>query len=158
MPQLIRIGMDTSKKVFQLHAVDAEERVVPRQKLSRHQMIRFFERLPPTVIDIEACGASHHWARTLDALGHEVRLMAPQLVKPYVRRSKNDAADAEALCEAMSRPTLRFVPVKTVEQQAPPSCLSAWGVAHWQAYPIGQFHSRIRRRIRIDRLCGALPY
>lgn len=118
MHQLVRIGMDTSKKVFQLHGVDAEERVALSRKLSRHQMIRFFEKLPPTVIGIEACGASHHWARTLGALGHEVRLMAPQLVKPYVRRSKNDAADAEALCEAMSRPTMRFVPVKTVEQQA----------------------------------------
>jgi transposase len=118
MSQLIRIGMDTSKKVFQLHGVDADERVVLSRKLSRHQMIRFFTNLAPTVIGIEACGASHHWARTLGALGHEVRLMAPQLVKPYVRRSKNDAADAEALCEAMSRPTMRFVPVKTVEQQA----------------------------------------
>lgn len=118
MSQLIRIGMDTSKKVFQLHGVDADERVVLSRKLSRHQMIRFFANLPPTVIGIEACGASHHWARTLGALGHEVRLMAPQLVKPYVRRSKNDAADAEALCEAMSRPTMRFVPVKTVGQQA----------------------------------------
>ncbi|MCE2580637.1 IS110 family transposase [Komagataeibacter sp. FNDCR1] len=118
MRQLVRIGMDTSKKVFQLHGVDAEERVALSRKLSRHQMIRFFEKLPPTVIGIEACGASHHWARTLGALGHEVRLMAPQLVKPYVRRSKNDAADAEALCEAMSRPTMRFVPAKTVEQQA----------------------------------------
>lgn len=99
MSQLIRIGMDTSKKVFQLHGVDADERVVLSRKLSRHQMIRFFTNLAPTVIGIEACGASHHWARTLGALGHEVRLMAPQLVKPYVRRSKNDAADAEALCE-----------------------------------------------------------
>ncbi len=85
MPQLIRIGMDTSKKVFQIHGVDAEERVA----LSRHQMIRFFEKLPPTMIGIEACGASHHWARTLGALGHEVRLMAPQLVKPYVRRGSS---------------------------------------------------------------------
>jgi transposase len=88
-------------------------------------MIRFFTNLPPTVIGIEACGASHHWVRTLGALGHEVRLIAPQLVKPYVRRSKNDAADAEALCEAMSRPTMRFVPVKTVGQQG---CVPRRGV------------------------------
>jgi transposase len=81
-------------------------------------MVAFFEKLAPTVIAIEACGASHHWARLLRSFGHEVKLIAPQLVKPYVKRGKNDAADAEALCEAMSRPTMRFVPVKTAEQQA----------------------------------------
>jgi transposase len=81
-------------------------------------MVAFFEKLPPTVIAIEACGASHHWGRRLHSFGHTVRLIAPQLVKPYVKRGKNDAADAEALCEAMSRPTMRFVPVKTAEQQA----------------------------------------
>jgi transposase len=81
-------------------------------------MVTFFERLAPTSIAIEACGASHHWARLLQSFGHEVKLIAPQLVKPYVKRGKNDAADAEALCEAMSRPTMRFVPVKTAERQA----------------------------------------
>ena len=81
-------------------------------------MVTFFERLAPTVIAIEACGASHHWARLLQSFGHEVKLIAPQLVKPYVKRGKNDTADAEALCEAMSRPTMRFVPVKTAERQA----------------------------------------
>src|SRR5947209_8273268 len=110
--------MDTSKHIFQLHGVDAAERPVLRRKLRRRDMIAFFERLPPTRVAIEACGASHHWARLLRGFGHEVQLIAPHLVKPYVKRGKNDAADAEALCEAMSRPTMRFVPVKTSEQQA----------------------------------------
>jgi transposase len=110
--------MDTSKNVFQLHGVNAAEEVVLRRKLRRKEMEAFFQKLPPTVIAIEACGASHHWARYLSGYGHEVKLIAPQLVKPYVKRGKNDAADAEALCEAMSRPTMRFVPVKTAEQQA----------------------------------------
>jgi transposase len=115
--QIIRIGMDTSKHVFQLHGVNAAEKVVLRKKLRRKEMIAFFKALAPTVIGIEACGGSHHWARLLQSFGHEVKLIAPQLVKPYVKRGKNDAADAEALCEAMSRPTMRFVPVKTEEQQ-----------------------------------------
>jgi transposase len=110
--------MDTSKHIFQLHGVNAAERSVLRKKLRRKDMVTFFERLAPTVIAIEACGASHHWARLLQSFGHEVKLIAPQLVKPYVKRGKNDTADAEALCEAMSRPTMRFVPVKIAEQQA----------------------------------------
>ena len=118
MEQISRIGMDTSKHIFQLHGVDAAEKPVLRRKLRRRDMIAFFERLSPTRVAIEACGASHHWARLLRGFGHEVQLIAPQLVKPYVKRGKNDAADAEALCEAMSRPTMRFVPVKTAEQQA----------------------------------------
>ena len=118
MEQISRIGMDTSKHLFQLHGVDAAEKPVLRRTLRRRDMITFFERLAPTRVAIEACGASHHWARLLRGFGHEVQLIAPQLVKPYVKRGKNDAADAEALCEAMSRPTMRFVPVKTAEQQA----------------------------------------
>jgi transposase len=113
-----RIGMDTSKHIFQLHGVNAAEAPVLRKKLRRKEMVAFFEKLPPTAIAIEACGASHHWARLLQSCGHTVKLIPPQLAKPYVKRSKNDAADAEALCEAMSRPTMRFVPVKTAEQQA----------------------------------------
>ena len=116
--QISRIGMDTSKRFFQLHGVNAAEKVVLRKKLRRKEMVAFFKALAPTVIGIEACGASHHWARILRSFGHEVKLIAPQLVKPYVKRGKNDTADAEALCEAMSRPTMRFVPVKTAEQQA----------------------------------------
>lgn len=118
MEQIIRIGMDTSKHVFQLHGVNAAEQPVLRKKLRRSEMIAFFETLPATMVAIEACGSSHHWARLLGALGHDVKLIAPQLSKPYVKRGKNDAADAEALCEAMSRPTMRFVPVKSAEQQA----------------------------------------
>jgi transposase len=116
--KITRIGMDTSKHIFQLHGVDGSERIVLRRKLRRRELVEFFRRLPPTVVGIEACGASHHWARALGRLGHEVKLMAPQLVKPYVKRGKNDAADAEALCEAMSRPTMRFVPVKSADSQA----------------------------------------
>ncbi len=118
MNQISRIGMDTSKNIFQLHGVDAAEVPVLRKKLHRKSMVAFFEKLAPTVIAIEACGGSHHWARLLQSYGHTVKLIPPQLAKPYVKRGKNDAADAEALCEAMSRPTMRFVPVKTVEQQA----------------------------------------
>src|ERR1700731_1276418 len=117
MDHIIRIGMDTSKHVFQLHGVNAAEEPVLRRKLRRNDMVVFFERLAPTIIAIEAAGASHHWARLLRSFGHEVKLIAPQLVKPYVKRGKNDAADAEALCEAMSRPSKRFVPVKTAERQ-----------------------------------------
>ena len=118
MDQISRVGMDTSKHVFQLHGVNAAEEVGLRRKLRRKEMVAFFEKLAPTVIAIEACGASHHWARLLHSFGHTVKMIPPQLVKPYVKRGKNDAADAEALCEAMSRPTMRFVPVKSAEQQA----------------------------------------
>jgi len=95
--QVSRIGMDTSKHIFQLHGVNAADEPVLRRKLRRKEMVAFFEMLAPTVIAIEACGASHHWARLLRSFGHEVKLIAPQLVKPYVKRGKNDAADAEAL-------------------------------------------------------------
>jgi transposase len=110
--------MDTSKSVFVLHGVDAGERPVLRKTLRRRQVIEFFARLPPTHVGMEACGAAHHWARELEALGHEVKLLPAQRVKPYVARNKNDRADAEAICEAMSRPRMTFVPVKTAEQQA----------------------------------------
>ena len=118
MEKIIRIGMDTSKSVFQLHGVDAQERPVLRKKLQRRQVLAFFAKLEPTRIGMEACGGAHYWARELRALGHEVVLLPPQYVKPYVKRGKNDAADAEAICEAMSRPSMRFVPVKSAEQQA----------------------------------------
>src|SRR6202142_2197826 len=115
--QIIRIGMDTSKHIFQLHGVDSAEQPVLRKRLRRKEVVTFFAGLAPTVIGIEACGASHYWAPELEQLGHEVKLIAPQLAKPYVTRNKNDGRDAEALCEAMSRPRMRFVPVKTAEQQ-----------------------------------------
>jgi transposase len=116
--QITRIGMDTSKHFFQLHGVDAAEQPVLRKRLGRKQMVAFFAKLPPTVIGIEACGAAHYWARVLGEFGHGVKLIAPQHVKPYVKRNKNDRRDAEGLCEATGRPTMRFVPVKTAEQQA----------------------------------------
>jgi transposase len=116
--KLSRIGMDTSKQIFQVHGVDASERVVLRRKLRRKEVLSFFAGLPPTVVGMEACGGAHYWARELTQLGHTVRLIAPQYVKPYVKRGKNDAADAEAICEAMSRPTMRFVAVKSAQSQA----------------------------------------
>jgi transposase len=115
---IIRVGLDTSKHVFQIHGVDENEQAVLRRQLRRGAVEKFFAELLSTRIGIEACGASHHWARRLRGLGHEVLLMPPQYIKAYVKRGKNDAIDAEAICEAMSRPTMRFVPVKTVEQQA----------------------------------------
>ena len=118
MNDLIRIGVDTSKSVFVLHGVNGAEQPVLRRKLRRRQFLEFFQELPATRVGIEACGAAHHWGRQLSALGHEVVLLPPQRVKPYVPRNKNDAADAEAICEAMSRPRMTFVPVKTAEQQA----------------------------------------
>ena len=118
MEKITRIGMDTSKTVFQLHGVDEAERPILRRQLRRDKMLAFYAALPPTKVGIEACGASHYWARELRKLGHEVVLIAPQHAKPYLKRNKNDAADAAALCEAMSRPDMTFVPVKTAEQQA----------------------------------------
>ena len=118
MEKITRIFIDTSKSVFQLHGVNAAEEPVLRRKLRRGQLAAFFGQLEPVVVGLEACAASHHWARMLRGLGHEVRLVAPQHVKRYVRRNKNDARDAEGGCEAMSRPTMTFVPIKTAEQQA----------------------------------------
>jgi transposase len=117
---IIRIGMDTSKSVFQLHGVDGSEQPVLKKQLRRKDVLKFFAKLAPTKVGVEACGASHYWARELHKLGHEMVLIPPQYVKPYVDRGKNDAADAEAICEAMSRPKVqkRFVPVKDAERQA----------------------------------------
>jgi transposase len=118
MDQIIRIGIDTSKSIFVLHGVNAAEQPVLRKKLRRRQVMEVLGKLAPTRIGLEACGAAHYWARELMSAGHEVVLLPPQYVKPYVQRGKNDAADASAICEAMSRPRMRFVPVKTAEQQA----------------------------------------
>jgi transposase len=115
---IIRIGLDTSKHVFQVHGVDENGQAVLRRQLRRGELAKVFAKLPPTRIGIEACGASHHWARVLHGLGHEAVLLPPQYVKPYVKRGKNDAIDAAAICEAMSRPSMRFVPVKTAARQA----------------------------------------
>jgi transposase len=115
--QVSTIGLDLAKNVFQVHGIDANEKVVVRKQLRRSQVMAFFEALPPCLIGMEACATGHHWARELRKLGHEVRLMPAKDVKAYVKRNKNDAADAEAICEAVRRPTMRFVTVKTVEQQ-----------------------------------------
>ena len=112
-----RIGIDLAKHVFQIHGVDCHGKVVVRKQLRRPQMLAYFAKLPPQLIGMEACGGGHYWARELSKLGHDTRLMAPQFVKPYVKSGKNDANDAEAICEAVSRPNMRFVAVKSVEQQ-----------------------------------------
>jgi transposase len=115
--QAIRFGIDLAKSVFQVHGVSVTGEVVVRRQLRREQMLKFFARQPPALIGMEACGSAHDWARELAKLGHQVKLMPASYVKAYVRRNKNDARDAEACCEAVGRPTMRFVPVKTVEQQ-----------------------------------------
>ena len=114
---ITRIGLDLAKSVFQVHAVDHKGHRLFSRALKREKMMAFFQNLSPCLIGMEACASSHFWARTLMAMGHEVKLIAPQFVKPYVKGNKNDANDAEAICEAVSRPNMRFVPVKTVEQQ-----------------------------------------
>src|SRR4030065_500039 len=113
---ITRIGIDLAKQVFQLHGVDRHGKVLVRKQLRRAQMLAYFGKLTPCVVGMEACGSAHYWARELGRLGHDVRLMAPQFVKPYVKRGKNDVNDAEALCEAVSRANLPFVTVKTVEK------------------------------------------
>jgi transposase len=112
------VGIDLAKSVFQVHGVDARGKAVLRRQLRREQVAAFFVNLPPCLIGMEACASAHYWGRTLERFGHTVRLMAPQFVKPYVKTNKNDAADAEAICEAVSRPSMRFVPIKSIEQQA----------------------------------------
>jgi transposase len=120
MQMVTTIGLDIAKSVFQVHGIDAEGKVVIRRQLKRRYVLAFFQKLPPCLVGIEACATSHHWSRELEAVGHTVRLMPPAYVKPYVKRQKNDAADAEAICEAVTRTNMRFVETKTPEQQ---SCL-----------------------------------
>ena len=127
MQTITTIGFDIAKSVFQVHGVDAAGQVVIRRQLKRRYVQAFFEKLPPCLIGIEACASSHHWSRELQALGHIVRLMPPAYVKPYVKRQKNDAADAEAICEAVTRANMRFVETKTTEQQ---SCLMLHRTRH----------------------------
>ena len=127
MQTVTTIGLDIAKSVFQVHGVDAAGQVVVRRQLKRRYVLAFFEKLPPCLIGIEACASSHHWSRELQALGHKVRLMPPAYVRPYVKRQKNDAADAEAICEAVTRANMRFVETKTPEQQ---SCLMLHRTRH----------------------------
>ncbi len=112
-----RVGIDLAKLVFQVHAVDYQDKVVLRRQLRRNQFLSFFSKLSPCLIGMEACGGAHHWARELQKQGHTVKLIAPQFVKPYVKSNKNDANDAEAICEAVGRPSMRFVTIKTTAQQ-----------------------------------------
>lgn len=118
MEQPTTIGIDLAKNVFQLHGVDGAGAAVLKRKLRRGHVLEFFERLEPCLVGMEACAGAHFWARQLTALGHEVRIMPPSYVKPYVKRGKTDQADAEAICEAVTRPTMRFVPVKSAQRQA----------------------------------------
>ena len=127
MQAVTTIGLDIAKSVFQIHGVDAAGNVIVRRQLKRRYVLPFFQKLPPCLIGIEACASSHHWSRELKALGHTVRLMPPAYVRPYVKRQKNDAADAEAICEAVTRANMRFVPTKTLEQQ---SCLMLHRTRH----------------------------
>ena len=116
--KITTIGIDLAKNVFQVHGVDERGKMVLRKQLKRKDVTSFFANLPPCLIGMEACGSAHHWARELTKFGHTVRLMAPQFVKPYVKTNKSDRNDAEAICEAVARPNMTFVPVKTAEQQA----------------------------------------
>jgi transposase len=118
MKQITLIGVDLAKNVFQLHGVDASHRPVLRRQLSRTQMLPFFAKLPPCTVVMEACSSAHHWAREIGALGHEVRLIPPAYARPFAKRGKSDAIDAEAVCDAGSRPSMRFVPVKSLAAQA----------------------------------------
>jgi transposase len=118
MEQMATIGLDIAKSVFQVHGIGKNGAIVVQRRLRRSQVLSFFAKQPPCVVGIEACASSHFWAREIGALGHDIRLMPPAYVKPYVKRQKNDAADAEAICEAVTRPTMRFVPVKSPEQQS----------------------------------------
>jgi transposase len=127
MQAITTVGLDIAKSVFQVHGVDAQGNGIVRRQLKRRYVLAFFERLPPCLVGIEACASSHHWSRELKALGHTVRLMPPAYVKPYVKRQKNDAADAEAICEAVTRANMRFVATKTPEQQ---SCLMLHRTRH----------------------------
>jgi transposase len=127
MQAITTIGLDIAKSVFQAHGVDVEGHVIIRRQLKRRYVLAFFQKLPPCLVGIEACASSHYWSRELQSLGHTVRLMPPAYVKPYVKRQKNDTADAEAICEAVTRPTMRFVATKTPEQQ---SCLMLHRTRH----------------------------
>jgi len=118
MQTVTTIGLDIAKSVFQVHGVDAAGQVLIRRQLKRRYVLAFFQKLTPCVVGLEACASSHYWSRELQAVGHTVRLMPPAYVKPYVKRQKNDMADAEAICEAVTRSNMRFVPTKTPEQQS----------------------------------------
>ena len=153
MQTIKTIGLDIAKSVFQVHGIDAAGSVTVRRQLKRRYVLAFFEKLVPCLIGIEACASAHHWSRQLQALGHTVRLMPPADVKPYVKRHKNDATDAEAICEAVTRANMRFVPTKTAEQQS--------GLVR-QYFPRGTNFSRISQSylnaiaLRLNQILGAI--
>src|SRR5271155_693550 len=136
--QVITIGVDLAKNVFQVHGVDSAGKVVITRQLRRKEVLDFFSKLPACLVGMEACGTGHHWAREISKLGHTVRLMPPSYVKGYVKRSKNDAADAAAICEAVTRPSMRFVPIKSTDM----------GLPH-AAYPVANRRSRSGMKARV---------
>jgi transposase len=150
----VTIGLDIAKNSFQAHAVDAAGQVVLRRKLSRGDVLRFFAAQPKAMVGIEACGTGHYWAREIAALGHEVKLLPPTYVKAYVKRGKIDAADAEAICEAVARPNMHFVPIKTPAQQAAADDAPVARVTHRAADGAGERPSRPPGRVRHRRRQG----
>ena len=149
------IGLDTAKSVFQVHGVNETGKVEIRRKLRRSELIPFFEKQEACTVVMEACGAAHHWARMLTGLGHEVKLIAPEAVRPFVKKGKkNDAADAAALCEAASRPDMMFVPIKSMEQQGDPGLAFGSIPAGQAADDAGERHARPGDGIRPDRSKG----
>ena len=148
--QVTTIGLDIAKRLFQVHAVDSAGAVVVCKKLRRSELLAFFARLSPCLIGVEACATAHHWARELTTLGHQVRLVPPSYVKAYVKRGKNDAADAEAICEAVTRPNMRFVLVKSTEQQSV-LVLHRARIAGAPAHHAGQWPALSHGGIRIYR-------
>ncbi len=155
MQSITTIGLDIAKSVFQVHGVDAAGQVVVRRQLKRRHVLAFFEKLPPCLVGIEACASSHHWSRELHALGHTVRLMPPAYVKPYVKRQKNDVTDAEAICEAVTRPSMRFVPTKTSRATGLSGASSCAPSIHSPADGCHQLDPRLPCRVRDRRPCRA---
>jgi transposase len=154
MDKITILGIDLAKSVFQLHGVDAQGCTVLRRQLRRSQMLEFFQHLPSCLIGIEACASAHYWARELAKFGHEVRLMQPSYVKGYVKRGKTDAADAEAFCEAVSRPSMRFVPVKSEGYAGASDDAQGTGISGASADPDCERHARAPGRVRDCRAQG----
>ena len=156
MQAITTIGLDIAKSVFQMHGVDAAGQVVVRRQLKRRYVLAFFEKLSPCLVGIEACASSHHWSRELQALGHTVRLMPPAYVKPYVKRQKNDMADAEAICEAVTRANMRFVPTKTPEQQSDRGGISQPGSGSCRSStPVGARTGLAGSASKVTAICAA---
>ena len=156
--KITTVGIDLAKNVFQVHGVDERGKAVLRKQLRRDQVAVFFANLPPCLIGMEACGSAHHWARTLQGFGHTVRLMAPQFVKPYVKSNKNDAADAEAICEAVARPNMRFVPIKKRRAAGGVVAASSAPGIRQGAHRAGQSDPRPAGRVRAGHAARHRPH